>query len=61
MTEKQQIQAAISELPDDCSFEDAQQKLYVLRKIQRGLAQLDRGEAVPHEDVKKLVESWKQA
>jgi predicted transcriptional regulator len=58
MSVKEQISRVISELPDDCTFEDAQYKLYLLQKIQNGLNQIDRGEGVPHEDVKAKFAKW---
>lgn len=61
MSDKQNIVNAVAELPEDCSIEDAQQKLYVLQKIQRGIAQLDRGEGIAHDKVKQMVGSWNKS
>ncbi|MHB0935947.1 MAG: hypothetical protein ACYDCO_12680 [Armatimonadota bacterium] len=52
MTIKEKMLQAVSELPDDASFEDAMEKLLVLAKIERGLAQADRGETLSHQEVK---------
>jgi len=43
---------AIRELPEDASVDDAIERLVFLAKIEEGLAQLDRGEGIPHDEVK---------
>lgn len=45
----------IRDLPDDATVEDAIERLVFLAKIEEGLAQLDRGEGVPHEEVKRRL------
>jgi predicted transcriptional regulator len=49
---KHKIVEAVASLPDDATVEDAIERLYVLAKIERGLAQSDTGETLSHEDVK---------
>ena len=44
---------AIRELPADATVDDAIERLVFLAKIEEGLAQLDRGEGVPHDEVKR--------
>jgi hypothetical protein len=46
---------AIRELPDDASVADAIERLVFLAKIEEGLDQLDRGEAVPQDEVKRRL------
>ena len=46
---------AIRELPEDASVDDAIERLVFLAKIEEGLAQLDRGEGIPHDDVKQRL------
>ena len=45
----------IRELPEDASVDDAIEKLVFLAKLEEGLAQLDRGEGIPHEEVKRRL------
>jgi len=52
-TIKQQVIEALEQLPPDASFEDAMERIYFLSKVQRGLEQLDRGEVVDHDEVKR--------
>ena len=49
----------IESLPDDCTAEDIQYHLYVREKVRRGVAAIDRGEVVPHEQVKQMVRQWR--
>jgi len=58
MTIKEKMLQAVSELPDDASVEDAMEKLLVLAKIERGLAQADRGETLSHREVKERVREY---
>lgn len=46
---------AIRESPEDASVDDAIERLVFLAKIEEGLAQLDRAEGIPHEEVKRRL------
>ncbi|MFA5910488.1 MAG: hypothetical protein WC815_17020 [Vicinamibacterales bacterium] len=46
---------AIRELPEGASVDDAIERLVFLAKIEEGLAQLDRGEGIPHTEVKQRL------
>lgn len=46
---------AIRELPSDASVDDAIERLVFLAKIDEGLAELDRGEGIPHDEVKRRL------
>ena len=46
---------AIRELPEDASVDDAIERLVFLAKVEEGLAQLDRGEGIPHNEVKRRL------
>lgn len=50
---KQRIIQALDDLPDDATVEQAMERLYVLAKVEKGLAQLDQGRSVAHEEVKR--------
>jgi predicted transcriptional regulator len=54
-TNRDRIIEAIRELPADATIDDAIECLVFLAKIEEGLAQLDRGEGVSHEEVKKRL------
>ena len=50
---KNRILEALRDLPPDASVDDAIERLVFLARIEEGLAQLDAGEGVAHEDVKR--------
>ena len=52
---REQMLEVIRELPEDASVDDAIEKLVFLAKIEEGLAQLDRGEGIPHDEVKRRL------
>jgi len=58
MSQKELVLNALAHLPDDCTFDDMAERLRFLAAIQEGIDQLDRGETVSHEEVKKNVASW---
>jgi len=58
MTTKQQVRKLLDELPDDCSLEDVQYRLYVLETIRNRLEEEKRGEFVAHDDVERQMAQW---
>jgi len=51
MTVKEQLHKLIAELPDQGAVEEMQYRLYVLRKVQNGLASVDAGRGLEHQQV----------
>ena len=47
----------IKHLPDDASMHDVTEELYAAA-VREGLEELDRGEGIDHEDVKRQFGSW---
>jgi predicted transcriptional regulator len=58
MTEKEIVLETIRALPDDCSIEDIAERIEFMAAVQKGIDQLDRGEGIPHDEVKKQLASW---
>jgi predicted transcriptional regulator len=54
-TPREQILEALQGLPTDATFEDAIERLVFLAKIDAGLAELDQGKGIPHEEVKRRL------
>ena len=50
-TAKQDIEALLRRLPDDCTIEEAQYHLYTLQKIRRGVESAEAGRVRTQEDV----------
>jgi predicted transcriptional regulator len=56
---KQTVKDLLDRLPDDCSLEDVVYHLYVIQKIEAGLADADAGRLIPHDVVaKELRRKW---
>ena len=58
MTEKEIVLETIHALPDDCSLEEIAERIAFMAAVQKGLDQLDRGEGIPHDEVKRQLASW---
>jgi len=54
-TARERILEALRDLPDDATFDDAIERLIFLSKIDAGLAELDAGKGIPHEEVKRRL------
>jgi len=55
---KEKVIELIRGLPDDITVDDIMEELYFKSQVDEGLAQLDRGEGIPHEDVEKRMSRW---
>jgi predicted transcriptional regulator len=58
MTENKIAIKAVREVPDDCSIDEISDRIEFLAAIQKGLDQFDRGEGIPHDEIKKQLASW---
>ena len=54
-TAKQRVLEAIEGLPADATLEDAIERLVLLAKIERGLAELDAGQGIDHSEAKRRL------
>ena len=55
MTDKQRVVQAIEQLPEDATVEEAIERLCFIAKVQKGLAELDGGRAVSHDEAKRRI------
>ena len=53
MTEKEIVLKTVRELPDDRSIDEIADRIEFLAAVRKGLDQLDRGEGIPHDEIKK--------
>lgn len=52
----------VEELPDDATWEDLMYKIYVLESVEAGLADVEAGRSIPHEEaVTKIRASIKSS
>ena len=57
-TAKEEVEALLSKLPDDCSIEDIQYQLYVIEKVRKGLEAADTQGVVTEEEVEQRLGKW---
>ena len=55
---KRQIRELLEQLPDDCSVEDVQYRLYVMETIGRRIEAADRGEFVTDDEALARLQKW---
>jgi hypothetical protein len=55
LANKQRILDALDDLPADASVEDAIERLCLLGNVEKGLAQLDAGQGLDHDEVKRRL------
>ena len=53
VTAKQKVLEAIERLPADATLDDAIERLVLLAKVERGLAELDAGQGIDHTEAKR--------
>lgn len=58
MSQKELVLDAIQELPDDASIDQIADRVKFLAAIQKGINDIDRGDTVPHEEIKKQLAAW---
>jgi hypothetical protein len=54
-TTKQRALEVIEKLPADATLEDAIERLILLAKVERGLAELDAGQGIDHSEAKRRL------
>lgn len=57
-TVKEEAIRLIESLPDDCSVEDIQYHLHVIRKVEQGLADIEAGRTISQEEAERRVAGW---
>ena len=58
MSTKELAMETIRELPEDASWEEIEERIRFLAAVERGRAEVRRGEVVPHEEVRDLLQAW---
>ena len=56
---KQEVEALLDKLPDDCTLEDVQYHLYVLEKIRRGEKAVEEHGVVPQAEAEARLAKWR--
>jgi predicted transcriptional regulator len=58
MSDKQLVVELLNRLPENAKLQDIGKEIEFLAAIREGEEQADRGEVVPHEQVKREFASW---
>jgi predicted transcriptional regulator len=58
MSDKQLALESIQRLPEDANLDTIAERLEFLAGIRKGLDQIERGETVSHEEVKRQLATW---
>jgi hypothetical protein len=57
-TAKEEVEALLDKLPDDCSLEDIQYHLYVIEKVRHGLEVADTQGTMSQEEAEGQLSKW---
>ncbi len=57
-TAKEDVEALLTKLPDDCSLEDIQYHLYVIDKVRHGLEVADTQGTVTQQEAEEQLSKW---
>lgn len=55
---KEKIHLILERLPPEADYDDVMEAIYVQQKVDQGIKQLDRGESISHEEMKKRMAKW---
>lgn len=55
---KQEVEALLKKLPDECTLEDIQYHLYVIEKVQRGIQAVEQQGEVTQEQAEQRLARW---
>jgi predicted transcriptional regulator len=58
MSDKEVVIEAIRQLPEQASFEEIAEEVAILAGIQKGEEDADAGRTIPHDEVKKRLQTW---
>jgi predicted transcriptional regulator len=58
MTTKEKAINTIKRLPEDATWEDIQERIFFIAGVEKGFKEIDEGKGIPHEKIKKELNSW---
>lgn len=57
-TAKEEVKKLLDRLPDDVSYEDIQYHVYVIQKIHRAMAEVEKGHFFTQEEMEQRMAKW---
>ena len=58
MTVKEQVLEVVSRMPNDTTLDDIGYEIYVIQNVREGLAELDRGDYLTHDQAGDELGKW---
>ncbi len=58
MSTREAVQAILSQLPGDVSLHDVAREIEFIAAVREGMAELDRGEGIPIDQVREELQTW---
>lgn len=58
MLNKKILKEQLEKFPEEFSIDDLVERLIIIEKVENGLAQSNRGEVIPDNDLDKEIEKW---
>jgi predicted transcriptional regulator len=58
MSDKQLVLDSIERLPENASLDVIAERVEFLAAVRKGLDQIERGQTIPHEEVKRQLATW---
>jgi len=58
MVTKEKVLSAINEMPNEFDLDDFIERLIFMEKVEEGLQQVEKGQGLSHEEVRRKVQSW---
>lgn len=55
---KEIVEEILEQLPDDTTLEEFQYRLFVRQKIEQGLADVEAGRVISHDEAKQRMQKW---
>lgn len=55
---KEIVEEILEQLPDDSTLEEFQYRLFVRQKIEQGLADVEAGRVISHDEAKQRMQKW---
>lgn len=58
MTSKQIVEDLLQRVPDNASLQEIAREIEFIAAVQQGVAELDRGEGIPIQEIERELPSW---
>lgn len=58
MSQKELVLEAIQDLPNDASIDQIADRVEFMAAVQKGIHDIDRGDFIPHDEIKRQLATW---